>query len=109
VTRQQRRKLRKLNRMNSQFGVVSLPLEDWKSRRYLQKSPIHHPVVRFEPYVEKTLRAENEYFCGGAVYAREMGQWRLKTCAPCLSFLRGKTPLEAKVDLIRRGFKWEWV
>jgi hypothetical protein len=109
MTRSQRRKLRKLNRTPSRFGVVSLPLQDWQSRRYLRKNPIPHPVVQFAPDVERNLRAENEYFCGVAVYAREMGQWRLKTCTPCLSFLKGKTPLEAKVDLIRRGFRWEWV
>jgi hypothetical protein len=109
MTRRQRRKFRNLNRAPSQFGVVSMPLQDWQSRRYLRKNPIPHPVVRFVPDVERTLRAESEYFCGGAVYAREMGQLRLKSCAPCLSFLRGKTPAEAKLDLIRRGFRWEWV
>ena len=109
MTRKQRGKFRRLNRVPSRFGVLSLPLQDWQSRRYLQMNPAPHPVVQFAPDVERVLRAENEYFCGGAVYAREMGQWGLKTCAPCLSFLRGKTPAEAKVDLIRRGFRWEWV
>lgn len=69
---------------------------------------IHVPTLKFLPDKKRLLLAYNEYHTGGATYERKQGQWTCTYAAHYLSFLLKKTPAEAKVELIKRGYEWEW-
>lgn len=62
-------------------------------------------MVRNKPRV---LLAHNEYHSGQAVYRFELGEWVCETASECLMFLRKQTAGAAKLELLRRGFEWEW-
>lgn len=81
----------------------------WK-REAKRLDAIQVPKLEFIPDTpEQLLWCQNEFFTGAAVYQRKQGQWRLVRCAPCLNFLRQKTPAEAKLELARRGYEWRWI
>lgn len=61
--------------------------------------------VRKKPRV---MLASNEYHSGQAVYHYELGEWLCREAPDCLGFLLKQTASAAKLELLRRGFSWEW-
>lgn len=51
------------------------------------------------------LRITTPYFVAGAVW--EGG--RCVRAAPIIKWLIGMAPAEAKAQLVRRGYQWEWM
>lgn len=74
----------------------------------------HNPVSRrwlrplYAPPITRSIRAANEFHSGSATFTKREGIWSCTQFDPCLSFLRGMDPVSAKMDLIRRGFSWQW-
>lgn len=58
--------------------------------------------------ISATLEARNEFHHGFAVATRKDGIWTFSEADACLNFLVGKDPISAKMDLLRRGFQWQW-
>jgi len=55
-----------------------------------------------------TLKAANEFHSGTAKFERKEGLWSCYAWSDCLAFLCGKDMASAKMDLIRRGFTFQW-
>jgi hypothetical protein len=62
-------------------------------------------LVRHKP---RMMLARNEYYSGHALYRYELGEWICSTASECLGFLCKQTASAAKLELLRRGFSWEW-
>jgi len=58
---------------------------------------------------ERLLRVTSPKFCAGAVWVKRDGVWRCTESAPILSWMRRKSPEEARAILDRYGWAWEWV
>ena len=58
--------------------------------------------------ISATIEASNEFYHGFAVATRKDGIWTFTEADSCLNFLVGKDPISAKMDLLRRGFQWQW-
>jgi len=56
----------------------------------------------------RKLLARNEFSAGSAIFTRVDGIWRCTEAEPALKFLLRLEPIAAKMDLIKRGFSWEW-
>ena len=56
----------------------------------------------------RKLLARNEFAAGSAIFMRADGLWRCTKADPPLKFLLSLDPIAAKMDLIKRGFTWEW-
>lgn len=72
-------------------------------RRTIQ--PIRPAYLR---NISATLEACNEFHHGFAMSTRKDGIWTFSEADDCLKFLVGKDPISAKMDLLRRGFQWQW-
>ncbi len=58
---------------------------------------------------DRIMSAKSEFFKGRAVWKFELGCWLCKSADDCLAFLLKKDVPAAKLELLRRGFEWEWI
>jgi len=66
------------------------------------------PAPSFPPDVTLLLRVENEFICAGAVWQRKSGFWSCITTAPILAWMKRLIPLDAKFELLKRGFSYQF-
>lgn len=66
------------------------------------------PEPQYKTKPSKILTAKNEFMEGTAFYELKDGIWRLSSYSATLTFLKGKSPAEAKLELLRRGFEYYW-
>ena len=64
--------------------------------------------VKYAPDVIRTMRFENEFLSGTAVWARKDGIWTCRSADPCLRWMLHMDPATAKLNATKRGFKWAW-
>lgn len=79
-----------------------------KRRRLYYGKPVPKSetiIVRKQP---KIMLARNEFHNGEAVWQYELGEWICVRAADCLGFLLKRTSNDAKFELLRRNFTWEW-
>ena len=58
---------------------------------------------------ERLLRVVTDYFCAGAVWKKIGGFWECVLTAPILHWMKGMSPLDAKVALLKMGAQFEWL
>lgn len=63
--------------------------------------------IKPSPTVIKRFRIWNEYWEGWAVYRRLANVWSVVEWSPEVKFLKGMNADKAKLELLRRGCKWE--
>lgn len=82
-------------------------IEAW--RRYVEEPvPQPEPSGYRHPDTFKTLTAHNEFMTGTATFQRKSGLWRCISVSKELSWLRDIPFDGIKLELLRRGFEWEW-
>jgi hypothetical protein len=59
--------------------------------------------------VTKLLRVCTEYYTAGAVWEKVFGVWSCARTAPILHWMRGKTPAQVHLELIRLGAEFQWL
>lgn len=84
-------------------GPVSYSLRD--VREYMKAHPVEHKAL---PDIDRMLWAQNDFFTAAAIYHRKGGFWTCRDTAPCLAFLRGRSPEDGKLELLKRGYRWQW-
>jgi len=62
----------------------------------------------YAQHVAKNLYARNEFYHGHATFEHVDGIWRCATAGPAISFLLKLDPISAKMELLKRGFSWQW-
>jgi hypothetical protein len=80
--------------------------ESWKAAH-----PEFHrrqSTLSYSADLELTLSAANEFHSGRAKFTRHLSQWVCTSADSPLKFLLRLDPVSAKMDLIRRGFSWQW-
>jgi hypothetical protein len=65
-------------------------------------------VPQYKPTKIMKLNAFNEFHSGTALFERKDGFWKCFSWDKCLFFLKGKDMPSAKMDLLRRGFTFNW-
>ncbi len=58
---------------------------------------------------ERRLSVTSEFASGAATYRRREGIWTCIQADPDLWWLRGLSPAEARVELVRRRCDYEWL
>lgn len=56
----------------------------------------------------RTLFCANEFLSGSADFRKQNGMWWCIRAHEDVKFLRALDPISAKIELIRRGFHWQW-
>lgn len=82
-----------------------------KGRRgvvYRPKATTKPPEYR-DRDMERVMRCWNKYWVAGAIWRRKEGIWGCKEAAPIIRWMVGKSPEEAKLELLKRGCEWEWI
>ena len=63
---------------------------------------------RYLPHLVRVLNVRSEFFSGTALFERREGVWSCTQTTPAVEWIR-KTPVpQLKLELLRRGFDWEW-
>lgn len=78
-----------------------------RRRRRLSRRERPHPAYRL-PDAIAVLSARNEFLSGQATWIRREGIWSCRSADPCLRWMVGMSRTEAKFELVRRGFSYEW-
>lgn len=65
-------------------------------------------AVRLKPLLRKTMTACNEFWSESAEWHRIDGLWRCVGATGVLAQLKGMSPAQAKIELLRLGASWRW-
>lgn len=65
------------------------------------------PIYSESP--DRLLWCSNEYATAGAVWQKKEGQWKCIATTPILKWMRGMNPVDAKMELLKRGYKFKWL
>lgn len=65
--------------------------------------------VEFLTPTARIMEAANEYLAGRAIWERVSGLWRCVSVSPALNFLLKTDPASARLELVKRGFSWNWL
>lgn len=57
----------------------------------------------------RMMEASNEFLSGTAFWERFDGLWHCSRTSPALDFLLKTDPASAKLQLVKRGFSWNWI
>lgn len=82
-----------------------------RPRKFFSK--LDRPAPRCRPmefvrHRDKIMLAWNEFHSGQSVWKYELGEWLCVQASDCLGFLVKLTAPAGKLELLRRGFEWEW-
>lgn len=92
-------------RVKHWLGVPQVDL--WTGRHPEFSRRQSKPVYGKE--IERLLRVKNEYFDCQAIWRKKEGVWTCVSAAPIIRWMVGKTPAEAKIELVKRGCSYEWL
>ena len=63
----------------------------------------------YQPNAERLLWCSNEYATCGAVWRKRDGVWSCVFAAPIIRWMVGMGAVDAKMELVRRGYEFKWV
>lgn len=64
---------------------------------------------RQTPNVERTVKVWNDYFSGEAVWRRVSNVWACVRADESVAWMLKTHFRDVKNELLRRGFRWEWL
>lgn len=66
-------------------------------------------VGQLSPTISRVMQVSNEYFTAGAVWERRANVWGCVQAAPIIKWMVGMNSDKAKIELLKRGCRWEWL
>ncbi len=68
-----------------------------------------HQEPKLRPAKLRLLRVCTGFYTAGAVWQKIYGVWSVAETAPILHWMRGKSPAEVHLELLRLGAEFQWL